>query len=112
MWQVRWTKHNRARPLNYRSVAPPPAHIHGDALSTFKLSVGRACPVHLLDIEGLLTEGWRAGRTFGDAVGGILEMDNSDGSRFGTIPSIPDPTLSLRTVPFLESARQVRKNQL
>jgi len=32
---------------------------------TLKLSVGRTCPVYLLEIEGLLTQGWRPGRTFG-----------------------------------------------
>jgi len=45
-----------------------------------KLSVGRACPFYLLEIEGLLTQGSRPGRTFGESVGGILEMDSSDWS--------------------------------
>jgi hypothetical protein len=30
-----------------------------------KLSVGRTCPVYLLEIESLLTQGRRPGRTFG-----------------------------------------------
>ena len=38
----------------------------------FKLSVGRTCPVYLLDIEGLLTQGSRPGRTVGESVGGIF----------------------------------------
>ena len=46
----------------------------------FKLSVGRTCPVYLLEIEGLLTQGSRPGRTFGESVGGILGMDSSDWS--------------------------------
>jgi hypothetical protein len=33
-----------------------------------------------LRIEGLFTQGWRPGRTFGEAVGEILETDSSDGS--------------------------------
>ena len=35
---------------------------------------------YLLEIEGLLTQGSRPGRTFGESVGGILEMDSSDWS--------------------------------
>jgi len=34
-----------------------------------KLSVGRTCPVYLLEIEGLLTEGSRPGRIVGKSVG-------------------------------------------
>ena len=34
---------------------------------------------YLLEIEGLFTQGWRPGRTVGESVGGILEMDSSDG---------------------------------
>ena len=45
-----------------------------------KLSVERTCPFYLLEIEGLLTEGSRPGRTFGESVGGILEMDSCDWS--------------------------------
>ena len=45
-----------------------------------KLSVGRTCPFYVLEIEGLLTQGSRPGRTFGESVGGILEMDSSDWS--------------------------------
>jgi len=44
----------------------------------FKLSVGVTCHPYLLEIEGLFTEGWRPGRTVGESVGGILEMDSSD----------------------------------
>ena len=50
----------------------------------FKLSVGRTstatCPDYLLEIEGLLTEGWRPGRTSGEWVGGMFEMHSSDWS--------------------------------
>ena len=38
------------------------------------------CPFYLLEIEGLFTQGSRPGRTFGESVGGILEMDSSDWS--------------------------------
>jgi hypothetical protein len=48
--------------------------------SLLKLSVGGTCPSYLHEIGGLLTEGSRSGRTFGESVGGILEMDSSDWS--------------------------------
>jgi hypothetical protein len=57
------------------------------------LSVGRTCPFYLLEIEGLLTPGSRPGRTFGESVGGILEMDSSDwssGIRHHTFDTRPD----------------------
>ena len=34
----------------------------------------------LLEIEGLFTQGSRPGRTVGESVGGVFEMDNSDWS--------------------------------
>ena len=46
----------------------------------FKLSVGVTYHAYLLDIEGLFTQGSRPGRTVGESVGGILEMDSSDWS--------------------------------
>ena len=51
-----------------------------DVRHTVKRSVGGTCPSYLLEIDGLLTQGWRPGRTFGESVGGILEMDSSDWS--------------------------------
>ena len=57
------------------------------------------CHPYLLEIEFiecLFTEGWRPGRTVGESVGGILEMDSSDGSNGIRCHIIePDPTLSL-----------------
>ena len=46
----------------------------------FKLSVGVTGHSYLLEIEGLLSQRWRPGRTFGEAVGGILVMEISDWS--------------------------------
>ena len=45
-----------------------------------KLSVGRTILFHLLEIEGLFTQGWRPGRTVGASVGGISEIDSADWS--------------------------------
>jgi len=45
----------------------------------FQLSAGGSCPSYLLEIEGLFTQGWRPGRTFGE-VGRILVMNSSDWS--------------------------------
>jgi hypothetical protein len=51
------------------------------------------CHPYLLEIEGPFTQGWRPGRTVGESVGGILEMDSSDwsnGIRYHTIDTRPD----------------------
>ena len=45
-----------------------------------QVSAGVTGHVYLLDLEGLLTQGWQPGRSFGEAVGGILAMDSSDWS--------------------------------
>jgi hypothetical protein len=42
-----------------------------------KLGVWVTCHPYLFEIEGLFTEGWRPGQTFGESVGGIFEMDRS-----------------------------------
>jgi hypothetical protein len=60
--------------------APAAAALDDNFAACFKRSVGRTCPFYLLEIEGLLTQGSRPGRTFGESVGGILEMDSSDWS--------------------------------
>jgi hypothetical protein len=69
-----------------------------------KLSVGGTGPSDLLEIEGLLTQGLRPGRTDGQPVGGIFKTDSSDWSNgiryhiFDTIPntkfkpSVPETT--------------------
>jgi hypothetical protein len=41
-----------------------------------KLSVGLTCQAYLLEIDGLLTQGWRPGRTLGESVGGISESSD------------------------------------
>jgi hypothetical protein len=46
----------------------------------FKLSVGLTCQAYLLEIDGLLTQGSRPGRTVGGSVGGFSGMDCSDWS--------------------------------
>jgi len=45
-----------------------------------KLSVGLTCQAYLLEIDGLLTQGSRPGRTVGGSVGGFSGMDCSDWS--------------------------------
>ena len=45
-----------------------------------KLSVVRTSADYLLEFGGLFTQGSRPGRTVGESVGGILEMDSSDWS--------------------------------
>ena len=50
------------------------------ALKPLKLSVGVTSDAYLLDIEGLLTQGSRRGRTVGESVGGVFEMESSDWS--------------------------------
>jgi len=46
----------------------------------FKISVSVPGNAYVLEIEGLFTQGWRPGRTSGESVGGIFEMDSSDWS--------------------------------
>ena len=51
------------------------------------------CHADLLDIEGLFTQRSRPGRTVGESVGGILEMDSSDwsnGIRYHLVDIRPD----------------------
>jgi len=80
-----------------RGSAPPPraGYILGSPRHgmPFKLSVGETNPSYLLEIEGLFTRGSRPGRTVGESVGGILEMDSSDwsnGIRYHTFGTRPD----------------------
>ena len=74
-----------------------PLHQGNQCFVKLRSSVGLAV---ILEIEGLSNQGSRAGR-LSASVGGIVEMDISDCSsrirylNFETIPSIPDPTLSL-----------------
>jgi len=56
-------------------------------------SVRLTCHAYLLEIEGLFTQGLRPGRTVGESVGGILEIDSSDwsnGIRYHIIDTRPD----------------------
>jgi len=67
--------------------------------SSLKLSVGRTSPVYLLEIEGLFTQGRRPGRTVGESVGGIFEMDSSDwsnGIRYHIFETRPDTEFKYR----------------
>jgi hypothetical protein len=45
-----------------------------------QLSVGVTGHAEILEIEGLLTQGSRPGRTFGESVGEVIEMGSSDWS--------------------------------
>jgi len=58
-----------------------------------KLSVGDTIVPDPLETEGLLTQGLRGGRTVGEPVGGILELDSSDwsnGIRYHIFDTRPD----------------------
>jgi len=55
-------------------------------------------PCDLLETEGLFTHGLRPGRTVGESVGGIFEMDSSDWLnriRCHTFDTRPDTELKL-----------------
>ena len=87
------------------SCIPVAGKLPHDAL-TLKLSVGRTCPVHLLEIEGLLTQGSRPGRTSGESVGGIFEMDSSDwsnGIRHHVFDTRPDTEFKLASTREFEN---------
>jgi hypothetical protein len=45
-----------------------------------KLSIGVPGNAYLFEIEGLVTQGWRPGRTSDESVGGIFEMNSFDGT--------------------------------
>jgi len=63
------------------------------SLFQLRLSVGVTCHPYLLETEGLFTQGWRPGRSFGEPVGGILETDSSDwsnGIRYDTVDTRSD----------------------
>jgi hypothetical protein len=65
----------------------------GSSRLGLKLGVGVTGHAEILEIEGLFTEGSRPGRTFGEAVGEIFEMDSSDWSnalRYHTIDTRSD----------------------
>ena len=58
-----------------------------------KLSVGVPGNAYLLEIEGIFTHGSRPGRTVGESVGGIFQMDISDwsnGIRYHSFDTRPD----------------------
>ena len=46
-----------------------------------KISVGVTSHPDLLEIDGLFTQGWQTGRTSGESVGGMFEMDSSNWSK-------------------------------
>ena len=72
---------------------PFPLNATPSQKSPLKLSVGVSSHPYLLEIEGLFTQGWLPGRTVGESVGGIFEMDSSDwsnGIRYHTFDTRPD----------------------
>ena len=67
----------------------------------FKLSVGVTRYADLIGIEGLFTQGSQPRQTFGESVDGFSKWTVLIGrTGFDTIPSIPDPTLSLSRSPL------------
>jgi hypothetical protein len=57
---------------------------------SIKFSVGVTLHHDLLEIEISFTQRWRPGRSFGESVGGVFEMDSSDwsnGIRYRTFDS-------------------------
>ena len=64
-----------------------------NARTFVKLSVGGTSPSDLLEIEGLVTQGSRPGRSAGYLVGGIFALDGSDwsnGLRYHNFDTKPD----------------------
>jgi hypothetical protein len=58
-----------------------------------RISVDVTCHPYLLENEGLFTQGSQPGRTVGESVGGILEMDSPDwssGIRYHIINTRPE----------------------
>jgi hypothetical protein len=85
-------------PLEWRQGRPSAAR--GPLGSVFKLSVGETGHAHLLEIEGIFTQGSRTGQTFGESVGGIFEMDSSDwsnGIRYRILNTRPGTEFKLST---------------
>jgi hypothetical protein len=84
--------HPAALPPAYMSIFPAllvpllwERQAGGVLRTSTKLSVGRTIVVrfinfHHLEIEGTFTQGSRSGRTVGESVGGMFEMDCSYGS--------------------------------
>jgi len=70
-----------------------------EGLEFVKHSVGLTGQVHLLEIEGLCTQGSRPGRNAGRSVGGIVELDSSDwanGIQYQTFDTRPDTEFKRR----------------
>jgi hypothetical protein len=71
------------------------------ASSFLKFSVGVTGHPGILEIEGPFTQGSSAGKTLGESVNGIFEMDSSDWSNgiryhnFGTRPDTEFKSLAL-----------------
>ena len=57
----------------------------------------------ILEIKGLFTQGSRPGRTVGQSIGGILEMDSSDwsnGIRYHIFKTTPDTEFKVSRIPM------------
>jgi hypothetical protein len=73
-----------------------------------KLSVGRTSPSYLLEIEGLLTQGSRPGRTFGESMSENFELDSSgwsNGIRYHIFDTRPDTEFKVPEASVLTSGR-------
>jgi len=63
-----------------------------------KLSVELTGHPEMLEIEGQFTEGLSSGRTLGESVGGVFELDSydwSNGVRYHTFATRPDAEFKL-----------------
>ena len=79
-----------------------------------KLSVGVTCHAYLLEIEGLFTQGSQPGRTVGESVGGILEMDSSDwsnGIQYLIIDTRPDTEFNPHRLISIDSSSKKYSHQ-
>jgi hypothetical protein len=77
-----------------------------------KLSVGVPGNAYLLEIEGLFTHGSRPGRTVGESVGGIFQIDMfdwSNGIRYHIFDTRPDTEFNDKRVDFAYRRRYVER---
>jgi hypothetical protein len=66
--------------VHFSSGQPEPFLTLNTSPNRLKLSVVVTSHAYLLEIQGLFTQGSRPGRTLGESVGGISEMESSDWS--------------------------------
>jgi hypothetical protein len=82
-------------------IATPSATAAHDSTSHLKLSVKRTSPFYLLETEDLFTHESQPGRTLGEWVGGVFEIDSSDwsnGLRYHNFDTKPDTEFKVSTL--------------